>query len=186
MHWWTDTINTLNWYQPFTVQGKQFVSEALMKINVIVNASAVIFRKAVVKNNIKFICNYKMCGDWLFWALLLKDNEIIYSPTKMNFFRNHNGTTRDNLTSEQKMRRVLEEISVKQQIQYLIIDQQIDQLKSNWKDILLQASFNKYIYLNSLINSLHINAPKFYKTKFLYYSLKRFIILLLQSVGLKN
>lgn len=186
LHWWTDSINEFDWNNPFTLNGKDFVGKALIKKNVIVNASAVLMRKKNIQSHLSKIRNYKMCGDWLFWALLLQDNQIIYSSEKMNFFRTHDQTTRDNLTEKQKLRRVVEEISVKQQIQHLVNNEQTVELESTWNDILSGATLQKYFYLNSLVNLLHIKTPKFYKNKFFYYSLKRHAFKLLQSLKFKK
>lgn len=43
--WWTENITSINWCQPFYMDGKDFINKALQFKCVIPNASAVVFKK---------------------------------------------------------------------------------------------------------------------------------------------
>jgi hypothetical protein len=145
--------------------------EVLSNRNVVANASAVLIRSKNIKDNFfYFIQNYKMCGDWFFWILLLENNNILYSPQRMNFFRTHSQTTRSNLTAKQQLLRFLEEIAIKQYINSKY-KSKID-LRINWKTVYRFASFKNYKYFINEIQKLDIDTLRYYKVLFFYFSIK--------------
>ncbi|MGI4805035.1 MAG: hypothetical protein ACRYFL_09710, partial [Janthinobacterium lividum] len=81
-------------------EGCDFVKKNMLTSPVIVNASAVLFKKDVVKKNIfQFAYKYKTAFDWLFWCDILMQGKVAYYPHKLNFFRQHqqNTSSKNNL-----------------------------------------------------------------------------------------
>ena len=113
---WTKQITNYNWHQSFKENGKTFIKNCLLNRNVIANASAVLFRKVVGLDNIDKITDYKKCGDWLFWGLVLTKYDVVYDANEENFFRSHANTTRVLVDFEQVAKFTIEQISVKQKL----------------------------------------------------------------------
>ena len=71
-------------------EGYDEVDESFAHMCSIVNASAVVFRKALVDVKILDIATkFRMCGDWLFYLSLLRVGSIAYTINATNFFRRH-------------------------------------------------------------------------------------------------
>lgn len=114
----------------FTLSGNVFVEKILFYKNLIQNASAVVFKKDVALKNIQQIIDFKMCGDWLFWILLLKNNMISYSALELNFFRTSSNTTRNHNTYTKKRLRIYEEVKVLDKlIHFFSVDKSLIQQK---------------------------------------------------------
>ena len=91
---WLSKVN-LDFKQDFDISGTNLVKDALIKINVIVNASGVVFRKSAIHDFFKTnFTQFKYCGDWYFWTEIIQHGMIAYSANRLNFFRFHEDTTR--------------------------------------------------------------------------------------------
>lgn len=54
------------------------------------NASAVLFRRNAAQNvDWKWVTNFKFCGDWLFWCLLLEKGALVTVRPYLSYFRVH-------------------------------------------------------------------------------------------------
>lgn len=72
------------------ISAKSFIKKKMLYRNNIYNASAVVFKRDVLQNiNMEYIYNYKLCGDWLFWCLVIYNGEICHIYDKYNYFRQH-------------------------------------------------------------------------------------------------
>jgi len=70
--------------------GLNFINRHMLTNPIIINASAVLFKKSAVDDYILAeITKYKYTGDWLFWNYLLARGKVIYNHNKLNFFRRH-------------------------------------------------------------------------------------------------
>lgn len=70
--------------------GVEFIKQYMLTRPAIVNASAVLFKRAAADNYILTeITKYKYTGDWLFWNYLLVKGKIIRYDKILNFFRRH-------------------------------------------------------------------------------------------------
>ena len=70
--------------------GRAFIKSNMLLGNSIYNASAVVFKKSLVKlplNNLVGL--FKYCGDWLFWIQLLQDSNLYYLNENLNYYRRH-------------------------------------------------------------------------------------------------
>lgn len=100
------------WENDFECEGELFVKEYLQIKNVIPNASAVVFKKSLVKSDKVFsnsLLQMTMCGDWLFWIQLAKQTKIGFIAEPLNCFRQHSGVTRNHSNITRKKTRLLEE-----------------------------------------------------------------------------
>jgi glycosyltransferase involved in cell wall biosynthesis len=70
--------------------GNAFISKYMLRDNKIMNASMALFNKEVAKNISKEWIEFRLCGDWLFWIFLMKDNQILEVGKVLNYFRKHN------------------------------------------------------------------------------------------------
>lgn len=79
---------------------KYFIENYLTKSNSIPNASAVLMNKSKIKPEfLEWIQEFKGCGDWYFYILLLTDGKIAYNSMPMNFFRRHSQSVTLNSSS---------------------------------------------------------------------------------------
>ncbi|MGI4751819.1 MAG: glycosyltransferase family 2 protein [Janthinobacterium lividum] len=75
-------------------EGSDFIKKNMLTSPIIVNASAVLFRKDAIKKDIfQFTSIYKTAFDWLFWCHILMQGKIGFYPYKLNFFRQHQQNT---------------------------------------------------------------------------------------------
>ena len=87
--------------QNFTTNPLDFIKNWMLKDNFIPNASAVLFKKALLNEQVKDIEMFttmgklKLVGDWYFWLnLLLKTTLISYNAQGLNYFRQHSTNVR--------------------------------------------------------------------------------------------
>lgn len=84
----TDNLDSTMFLTNFVMGGNEFVGKFLIEKNVIPNASAVLFKRAIaVELDIDPVL--KTCGDWLFYLKLIANNEIAYVHESLNYFRYH-------------------------------------------------------------------------------------------------
>lgn len=103
------------WNTDFTLKGLNFIREYLFYKNVIPNASAVVFKKALIDKT-TFSANLldmKMCGDWFFWIKISENAKIAFVNKPLNFFRNHNKISRNHNSILKKRNRLEEEMVIR-------------------------------------------------------------------------
>ncbi|MES2567372.1 MAG: glycosyltransferase family 2 protein [Bacteroidota bacterium] len=103
------------WQQNYTMPGTTFIENYLKVKNVIPNASAVLFKKALVDDSIfsNELVSMRMAGDWLFWIKILPKTHIGFIAETLNYFRNHKNVTRNHNSKEKLFNRVMEERNVR-------------------------------------------------------------------------
>lgn len=87
----TNDISTSRWKSDYIENGAQEVVTSLAFRNSIPNTSSAIFRKSATKKITSSLTNYRFCGDWFFYAFLLKSGGVAYSSQPLNNFRRHDG-----------------------------------------------------------------------------------------------
>ena len=91
---WADELDKVKWTKDYIEDGFAEINRFLKYRNTIPNASAVLFKKPKVIEKV-LRTDMRFTGDWLFWKNLLKGNtKIAYSHLPLNYFRNHQNTTR--------------------------------------------------------------------------------------------
>ncbi|MDQ0967603.1 glycosyltransferase involved in cell wall biosynthesis [Flavobacterium sp. W4I14] len=155
------------------IDGKTFIIENMLLGNSIHNASALVFRKALVQLPlIKEIIELKYCGDWLFWTLLLSKSNIHISEHYHNYFRRHYGSVSNN--ADKNGLQFLEGIKVYGFIRSLFRSEFVNPIRTSdrtWASSILHSSLNKRIIKDFLKESLKINP--FINILYRYYKLKK-------------
>jgi glycosyltransferase involved in cell wall biosynthesis len=106
-----DTIigNTNDWTQQYAATQKEdkityfngydFCRDHLYLVCRIPNASAVVFRRELVMNNLQWIDqNFKNSGDWKLWLNIALHSDLIWLNKDLNYFRKH----ANNVTNSQQ------------------------------------------------------------------------------------
>jgi glycosyltransferase involved in cell wall biosynthesis len=70
-------------------KGKDILLSHMAGANLIPNASAVVFRKAIAGQIDDFYTQFKFSGDWWFWCEMLLRSDIIHICQELNYFRFH-------------------------------------------------------------------------------------------------
>ena len=86
-------LDKSRWLTDFSNNGKNEIKKYLRFLNTIPNASAVLFKRSLVKPSY-FAPHLKYCGDWIFWIHLLKCGNVKYISTPLNYFRFHPNSSR--------------------------------------------------------------------------------------------
>lgn len=78
------------WQQDFKIAGNELIDKCLLVANVVPNASAVLFRRTAVTEDLNLIKQYKFSGDWWFWISMAQTGKVFYSAQALNYHRRHN------------------------------------------------------------------------------------------------
>lgn len=71
------------------IESKEFISKKLVPFNTIINASAAIFKKSLYFKVSKEYTQYKLAGDWFFWAEVSRYCDVAICGKYLNYFRQH-------------------------------------------------------------------------------------------------
>ncbi|MCK5506519.1 MAG: hypothetical protein KAJ10_15255, partial [Thermodesulfovibrionia bacterium] len=82
--------------------GRKMLASYMSVINVIPNASSVVFRKKVFEQAGGADKEMKLCGDWLTWSKMLLISDIAFVAQPLNYFRVHHGTVRNRVHGRQR------------------------------------------------------------------------------------
>jgi hypothetical protein len=93
---YTDSISgSRRWLAAYVEEGNAEIDHALAIKNTIPNASAVVFRRAVLIRHLQPIGSFRCCGDWWAYIACLQDGRIAYHPEALNFHRQSLGSVTD-------------------------------------------------------------------------------------------
>lgn len=99
---WLREFYPERWETDFEQSGNQFITDFMLERNVIVNASAVVWRKNLYNPSyIDDASNLRIAGDRLFWILLLRNTSISYNAHRMNHHRSHSASVRSNTSTKE-------------------------------------------------------------------------------------
>lgn len=87
--WYRDKVDGVTWDHDLKLDGRELIRNALFYYNCVPNASAVVFRKESLPENLPDITKFHYSGDWLFWVLLAANGKIFYQTEPMNYHRRH-------------------------------------------------------------------------------------------------
>lgn len=76
------------------IDSSAFIQAHMYNFNHIVNASSVLTKRALLIQWIPSITEFKLCGDWMLWVLLLTNTKACYVQEGLNHFRVHDQTVR--------------------------------------------------------------------------------------------
>ena len=84
---YTDSITNRKWLTAYVEDGETEIDQALAIKNTIANASAVVFRRAVLVRHLQAIESFRYCGDWWSYIQCLQEGRIAYHPEALNSHR---------------------------------------------------------------------------------------------------
>lgn len=85
----TDDISSTRWKSSYVEVGVREVVDALAYRNTIPNVSACVLKRTIAVEASGVLGNYRYCGDWAFYARMLRKGRIAYNNRSLNAFRRH-------------------------------------------------------------------------------------------------
>jgi GT2 family glycosyltransferase len=92
---YTDSLSSRKWLSAYVEEGDAEIDQALAIKNTIPNASAVVFRRAILVRHLPSIESFGYCGDWLAYLRCLQDGRVAYHPEALNSHRQSSGSVTD-------------------------------------------------------------------------------------------
>jgi glycosyltransferase involved in cell wall biosynthesis len=115
---WGKELNLTKWEKDYQNNGADEIRDYLAYKNIIVNASAVIFKRAAFETiSPALFINLKYAGDWMIWVNLLNQGAISYVAEKLNYFRIHHTSTRSLKSINDEILRIKEYFTIINYIQ---------------------------------------------------------------------
>lgn len=84
-----------HWKSDYFNDGRRELSDHLVLSCTIINASSVIMRRAVAERLGLVDENWRVAGDYYFWARMLGESDIAFVAQPLNFLRTHVGSVSD-------------------------------------------------------------------------------------------
>lgn len=88
-----------SWENDFQMEGRDAVRGPLYLSNVIVSASAVVFRRQLYEQAGPASTDLRLAGDWLQWCKILMESDLAYVSQTLSGSRIHTHTRRQGTTS---------------------------------------------------------------------------------------
>ncbi|SNR69963.1 glycosyltransferase family 2 protein [Hymenobacter mucosus] len=82
--------------QNFVVHGIDLIKQFMSFCNIVPNASGAVMRRSVLKQAGPADANYRLVGDWIFWAKIMAISKVAFISTPLNYFRQHTNNVRSN------------------------------------------------------------------------------------------
>ena len=101
-HGYTDELSPTHWRSWYCVPAEEEVALALSQKNSIPNASAVVFRRPDPGAVEAKLLEYRLCGDWWFYAHAIQGGRIAFVPQVLNHHRRHPKTVTHNIEKEDR------------------------------------------------------------------------------------
>lgn len=108
----SDFLAPGRWQQDYVNDGDDEIVRYLLYRNVIINASAVVFRKADYLRVGGVDVTMRYAGDWWLWVKMLQRRKLAYLAFPGNYFREHSRTTRNRRALSEEKRCVAENVRV--------------------------------------------------------------------------
>ncbi|HTZ73619.1 MAG TPA: hypothetical protein VMB47_06845, partial [Candidatus Aquilonibacter sp.] len=89
-----DAADLPRWTADYCAEGKEECRRYFARNNVVANASAVVFRKAVYDAVGGADESLKLCGDWKVWAGMALRGKVAYVSEPLNYYRYHGASVR--------------------------------------------------------------------------------------------
>jgi glycosyltransferase involved in cell wall biosynthesis len=90
------------WERPFIKSAHTMVKSAWAIKNIVPNVSGAVFRhpgKMSLLKDTQWL-NLRMCGDWVFYLSIIRGGLVAYSPSAINYYRQHSKNTSVNTQKE--------------------------------------------------------------------------------------
>jgi glycosyltransferase involved in cell wall biosynthesis len=91
-------MDHFSWTADYSEDGEEACRKYLVRANIVLNASAVVFRKAVYEQVGGADETMLLCGDWKLWAAMSLTGKVAYLSEPLNYFRFHGASIRNKST----------------------------------------------------------------------------------------
>jgi glycosyltransferase involved in cell wall biosynthesis len=88
-------MDHFSWTTDYCRDGEEVCRKYLVRANIVLNASAVVFRKAVYEQVGGAEETMRLCGDWKLWAAMALTGKVSYLSEPLNYFRFHRASVRN-------------------------------------------------------------------------------------------
>lgn len=89
-------LNDEQWDYDFCMSGREVLASYMIILNIIPNASAVVFRKSLSESvDWDKLFEFRLAGDRYFWISLLKSTNLCFVADSLNYFRIDGNTVRN-------------------------------------------------------------------------------------------
>jgi glycosyltransferase involved in cell wall biosynthesis len=82
-------MDHFSWTADYCEDGEEVCRKYLVRSNIVLNASAVVFRKAIYERVGGADESMLLCGDWKLWASMSLEGKVAYLREPLNYFRFH-------------------------------------------------------------------------------------------------
>ena len=106
----TDPLDPYRWDRDYLNKGAAEISDYMIFKPVIVNASAVLFRRRCYLEVGMAPEHFRLTGDYLLWIKILASHDVYYLAEELNYFRSHRQTTRSGYRQRENYRLWIGEI----------------------------------------------------------------------------
>ena len=165
----------------FIMEGTSFFYGMHAYKNIVSNTSSVIFKKENI-GKIVFPDNYKMCGDWLFFAQMSLLGKVAYVYEPLNHWRQHSKTTRNTGSLDLERLRLRENMNI---VRHFIAvakggTRGLELSKYDW---IVDRWLRQFTYWN-MLKWKYLNPPMPFKLKMIFWGrlLCRFIKEVIHSI----
>ncbi|MCB0428577.1 MAG: glycosyltransferase family 2 protein [Flavobacteriales bacterium] len=121
------------WNRNYLTSGQEEIDRYLVYKNTLVNASGILFRRDAYLQLGLDDAPVDLVKDWLIWGHMLAKGSVYYCSEQLNMFRVHEGTVRSLGNYEKELKRLKENVFVKNELRKLVSSgTQIDHRKYFW------------------------------------------------------
>lgn len=89
-----DALQTARWTDNYLADGHEECRKYFVRYNIVPNASAVVFRKAIYNQVGGADESYQLNGDWKLWSSMALTGKVAYLCEPLNYFRFHDQSVR--------------------------------------------------------------------------------------------
>ncbi|HVA16817.1 MAG TPA: glycosyltransferase [Candidatus Dormibacteraeota bacterium] len=93
-------LDPSRWTADFCADGREECKKYLLLLNTVINASAVVFRRAIYDHVGGADESLRLCGDWKLWVSMALLGEVAYIAEALSYFRSHESTVRIQSTKQ--------------------------------------------------------------------------------------
>jgi glycosyltransferase involved in cell wall biosynthesis len=89
------SMDHVPWTKDYCEDGREVCRKYLVRANILLNASAVLFQKAAYEQVGGVDDTMYICGDWKLWAAMALEGSVAYACEPLNYFRFHGASVRN-------------------------------------------------------------------------------------------
>ncbi len=161
--YWIDNQNNIGeslsiYNNDFYKVGLEEIATKLIYHNTIQNVSATIFRRDLALPHLNKLKDFRSCGDWFLYSMILKSSNLTYTNQKLNYFRWYHQNTSN--TAQKNDLWLVEHILVLKNIDLANVgirkSESFKLILSLFKKVFKSPKLSTYQKVNCVINLLRI------------------------------